>query len=132
MVDPVPGRRARIPSSPDGRAVAPSAPRPGSFPGAVRPLPGPMPAGAEAPSPSPAPEPLAGSVPFVFPLGARVADAYLALGLLAYGEVYGVGLLSLGQFVGAFELGQASQGLVPVALVVAAPCALCAGSVVEL
>ena len=84
------------------------------------------------PSPSPAPEPRSGSVPFVFPLGARVADAYLALGLLAYGEVYGVGLLSLGQFVGAFELGQASQGLVPVALVVARPCALCAGSVVEL
>src|SRR5580704_14877747 len=129
MADPMPGRRARMQSSPG--ATAPSAPRPGSLPGVVRPLPGPLP--AHAPLPSPAPEAArARPLPFVFPLGARIADAYLALGLLAYGEVYGVGLLSLGQFVGAFELGQASQGLVPVALVAAAPCAVAAGAVVEL
>jgi hypothetical protein len=64
--------------------------------------------------------------------GARVADAYLALAALAYVEVYAVGFLSLQQFVGPFELGQASQGLVPVALIAAAPAAVVAGSIVEL
>jgi arylsulfatase A-like enzyme len=61
-----------------------------------------------------------------------VADAYLALAALAYLEVYGVGLLSLKQFVGTFELGQASQGIWPVALVAAAPAALATGSLVAL
>jgi arylsulfatase A-like enzyme len=71
-------------------------------------------------------------VPFFLPLGARVAEAYLAFAVLAYAEVYVVGLLSIRQFVGAFELGQASQGIVPVALCAAAPCALVAGAAVEL
>ncbi len=61
-----------------------------------------------------------------------MADAYLALAALAYLEVYAVGFLSLKQFVGPFELGQASQGLVPVALIAAAPVAVVAGSLVEL
>jgi arylsulfatase A-like enzyme len=72
------------------------------------------------------------TVPWIFPLGARIADAYLALSGLAYLELYAVGFLSLGHFVGAFELGQASRNLAPVALLAAAPCALAAGSVVEL
>jgi arylsulfatase A-like enzyme len=72
------------------------------------------------------------TISWIFPLGARVADAYLAMAALAYLEVYVVGFLSLGQFVGAFELGQASQGMVPVALVAAAPAALVAGALVEL
>jgi arylsulfatase A-like enzyme len=72
------------------------------------------------------------ATPWIFPLGARIADAYLALAGLAYLEVYGVGLLSLRHFVGVFELGQASQGLAPVALVAAAPVALLGGALVEL
>jgi arylsulfatase A-like enzyme len=46
--------------------------------------------------------------------------------------VYAVGFLSLKQFVGPFELGQASQGMMPVALVAAAPAAFAAGAIVEL
>jgi arylsulfatase A-like enzyme len=72
------------------------------------------------------------AVPAILPFGGRVGDAYLALAALAYVEVYAVGFLSLKQFVGPFELGQASQGLVPVALVAAAPAALVGGVVVEL
>ena len=133
------------PASPDGSrasssgTLAPSAPRPGSNPGAGRPLPGrprAQPSSSERPPARLATGRNGGNggqaLPWIFPLGARIADAYLALAALAYVEVYTVGLLSLGQFVGTFELGQASQGLVPVALVAAAPCALLAGAVVEL
>ncbi|MFT3764237.1 MAG: sulfatase-like hydrolase/transferase [Minicystis sp.] len=98
--------------------------------GAVRPLPGREAARAsERPPPPVAP---ARPMPWIFPLGARIADAYLAIAGLAYLEIYAVGFLSIGQFVGAFELGQASQGLAPVALVAAAPCAVAGGAVVEL
>jgi arylsulfatase A-like enzyme len=71
-------------------------------------------------------------VPAILPLGARVADAYLALAALSYLEVYVVGFLSLKQFIGAFELGQSSQALVPLSLIAAAPAALVAGAVLEL
>lgn len=100
--------------------------------GAVRPLPGREAARASERPPPPISTLAARPIPPIFPLAARVTDAYLAMAGLAYLEVYAVGLLSLGQFVGAFELGQASQGLVPVALVAAAPCALAGGVVVEL
>ncbi len=132
-----PPRRPRPASNPG--AVAPSAPRPGSTPGVARRLS--SPGAGDPPKPDARPPlPSAPSVsarrapgePAILPLGARIADAYLALAALAYLEVYTVGLLSLQQFVGPFELGQASQGLVPVALLVAAPAALCGGAVVEL
>ncbi|APR77350.1 Choline-sulfatase [Minicystis rosea] len=123
------GRPGSMPGIGAG-SLPPSAPRPGSMSGAVRPLPGREAVRAsERPPPPVSPTP---SVPWIFPLGARVADAYLAMAALAYVEVYAVGFLSIGQFVGAFELGQASQGLAPVALVAAAPCALAGGAVVEL
>ena len=127
--------RPRAASNPG--AVAPSAPRPGSLPGVTRRLGGPD-TGGERERPSDRPPPPIAPVkprtgePAILPLGARVADAYLALAALAYLEVYAVGFLSLQQFVGPFELGQASQGLVPVALILAAPAALCGGAVVEL
>ncbi len=125
--------------------MAPSAPRPGSTPGVARRL---GPAASEREPPSAAPPPPSASArsevtpeaptrpparePAILALGARVADAYLALAVLAYLEVYAVGFLSLKQFVGPFELGQASQGLMPVALILAAPAALSGGAVVEL
>jgi arylsulfatase A-like enzyme len=64
-------------------------------------------------------------------LGARAAESYLALVVMAYVEVHAVGLLWLGQFVGAFELGQAAQALWPIAYVAAAPVALVAALVIE-
>jgi arylsulfatase A-like enzyme/HEAT repeat protein len=103
------------------------------MPGAVRPLAGrPRPGAQPSERPPPKAAPRGRALPWIFPLGARIADAYLALVALAYVEVYAVGFSSFRQFVGTFELGQASQSLVPIALVAAAPAALVAGSVVEL
>ena len=127
-----PGSRSRAPVDPS--AVAPSAPRPPSLPGVARsPLARDRDRASDRPLAPLAPRaPRASTIPLLFPLGARIAEAYLALAALAYLEVYTVGFLSLRQFVGTFELGQASQGLVPVALVAAAPVAVAAGAVVEL
>lgn len=113
-------------------AVVPSAPRPGSIPGVTRPLASPArERHAEGRPPAPL-APRSRPLLALFPLGTRVADAYLAMAGLAYLEVYTVGLLSLRQFVGPFELGIASRGLMPIALVAAAPSALVAGALVEL
>lgn len=131
------------PASPDGSrasgggSLAPSAPRSGSIPGAARTLLGEARPHPPASTPPPAaaplrPRPSSQALPWIFPLGARIADAYLALAAMAYVEVYTVGFLSFRHFVGTFEIGQASQGLVPVALVAAAPVAMVAGSIVEL
>lgn len=126
--NPGTGAGPRAGSSPG--AMPPSAPRPGSTPGAVRPLPG---RDADLASERPPPRAAAPrAVPWIFPLGARAADVYLALAVLAYLEIYAVGLLSLGQFVGPFELVEAARYIAPVALIAAAPAALLAAGVIEL
>mgnify|MGYP007115112277 CR=1 FL=1 len=60
-----------------------------------------------------------------------MADAYLAMALLAGAELYAVGLLHYEQFAGAFELTLAKNCLLPIALGLAAPCALVAGLVMK-
>jgi arylsulfatase A-like enzyme/HEAT repeat protein len=61
-----------------------------------------------------------------------MADAYLAIALLAFAELYAVGLLHFEQLAGAFELSLAWRCLMPIALGVAAPLAIVAGLLVEL
>jgi arylsulfatase A-like enzyme len=70
--------------------------------------------------------------PVIFALARRIAESYVALCFMAYIEVYAVGLPSLGQFVGTFELGQATQALWPVAYLAMAPVAIVTGAVVEI
>ncbi|MFO0757734.1 MAG: sulfatase-like hydrolase/transferase, partial [Byssovorax sp.] len=106
------------------RAVAPSAPRKAA---PRAPAPPRAPHGAAGPSSGDARPLLAG-----MPVGWRIADAYLAMALLAYAELYAVALIFFAQLAGAFELSLAWRCLMPVALAAAAPCAVIAGIVVEL
>jgi arylsulfatase A-like enzyme len=107
----------------DRRVVAPSAPRPlatrAAAPAPQKPKAGPSPSRGR---------PLVASIP----LGWRLADAYLALALLAQIELYAVAALWFGHFAGAFEISIAERGLMPLALAAAAPCAIVVGVVVEL
>ena len=107
----------------DRRVVAPSAPRPlatrAAAPASPRPKVGPGPSRGR---------PLVTSIP----LGWRLADAYLALALLVQVELYAVAALWFGHFAGVFEISIAWRGLMPVALAAAAPCAIVAGTLVEL
>jgi arylsulfatase A-like enzyme len=107
----------------DRRVVAPSAPRQlatrAAAPAPPKPKAGPSPSRGR---------PLVASIP----LGWRLADAYLALVLLAQVELYAVAVLWFGHFAGAFEISIAERGLMPLALAAAAPCAIVAGVVVEL
>lgn len=105
------------------RAVAPSAPRPltkrAAAPAPTRPKAGPS--GARG-------RPLVDAIP----LGWRLADVYLSLVLLALVELGAVATLWFGHFVGGFEIIIAARGLFPIALAMAAPCAIGAVIVVEL
>lgn len=65
------------------------------------------------------------------PLGWRIADAYLAIGVFLLVEVFAVAIVFRREFVGAYEVILGINSLWPIALAASAPVAVVAGVLVE-